>query len=108
MKLSFAALFALALSPCLVSASAIPSYQNTTLPEGKLVARAEKTEKFDSYSAASIASYKWVNQGKTKVVPKNLVLYVSRLKASPAYNKVVGVGLKTAAGSITPRPHRHG
>ncbi|QRV98456.1 hypothetical protein RhiJN_26475 [Ceratobasidium sp. AG-Ba] len=122
MKFSFTALFALALSPCLVSATAIPS-QNLTIPEVHLVARAESTQQFASYAAASVASAKWVNQGKTKVVPKNLVLYTrqvtglipdsttsenlivykySRLKSSPAYGKVVGVGLKTAAGSVTP------
>ncbi|QRV84397.1 hypothetical protein RhiJN_12413 [Ceratobasidium sp. AG-Ba] len=101
MKFSFTSLFALVLSPCLVSATAIPS-QNLTIPEVHLVARAESTQQFASYAAASVASAKWVNQGKTKVVPKNLVLYTSRLKSSPAYGKVVGVGLKTAAGSVTP------
>ncbi|KAJ1299943.1 hypothetical protein OPQ81_008589 [Rhizoctonia solani] len=102
MKFSLAGLFALALSPCLVSASAIPSFQNSTLSEVKLVARAETTQQFTSYATASVAGCKWVNQGKTKVVPKNLVLYTSRLKSSPAYNKVVGVGLKSAAGTVTP------
>ncbi|KAH7322227.1 hypothetical protein B0J17DRAFT_248938 [Rhizoctonia solani] len=98
MKFSFGALFALALSPCLVAASAIPSPGN----EVKLVTRAETTQKFASYSAASVGAAKWVNQGKTKVVPKNLVLYYSRLPASPANGKVVGVGLKTNAGVVTP------
>ncbi|CAE6450233.1 unnamed protein product [Rhizoctonia solani] len=102
MKFSFAALFTLALSPCLVSASPLGSHLNSTLPEVHLATRAETTQKFASYAAASVGSCKWVNQGKAKVVPKNLVLYTSRLKSSPGYNKVVGLGLKTNAGSITP------
>ncbi|QRW23134.1 hypothetical protein RhiXN_08170 [Rhizoctonia solani] len=102
MKFSLAALFTLALSPCLVGASPVVPHLNSTLSEAHLISRAESTQKFASYAAASVASCKWVNQGKTKVVPKNLVLYTSRLKSSPAYDKVVGLGLKTNAGSVTP------
>ncbi|KAJ3505489.1 hypothetical protein NLJ89_g7389 [Agrocybe chaxingu] len=58
---------------------------------------AETVQTFASYSEASIAACKWVNSGKTKIDPAQLILYTNTLSASPAYGKIVGVGLKFTA-----------
>ncbi|PFH47206.1 hypothetical protein AMATHDRAFT_68221 [Amanita thiersii Skay4041] len=62
----------------------------------------EQVQQYPSYSTASVASCNWVNGGRDKVDPSKLYNYISRLSASPAYGKVVGVGYKTAAGVIVP------
>nr|C0HLG3.3 RecName: Full=Ribonuclease ageritin; AltName: Full=Ribotoxin; Flags: Precursor [Cyclocybe aegerita]QEE04510.1 ribotoxin [Cyclocybe aegerita] len=79
------------------------TFTTAVVPEGEGVApMAETVQYYNSYSDASIASCAFVDSGKDKIDKTKLVTYTSRLAASPAYQKVVGVGLKTAAGSIVP------
>ncbi|KAF8749092.1 hypothetical protein RHS01_10356 [Rhizoctonia solani] len=92
MKFSLAALFTLALSPCLVGAS----------PVVHLISRAESTQKFASYAAASVAAANGSTKERPRSFPRTWSCIHSRLKSSPGYNKVVGLGLKTNAGSVTP------
>ncbi|KAJ3505488.1 hypothetical protein NLJ89_g7388 [Agrocybe chaxingu] len=84
----------------------VPSSLTYKIPvrtgEESIVPLAETVENYNTYSDASVASCKFVDSGRDKIDKTKLVTYPSRLSASPAYNKVVGVGLKTAAGSIVP------
>ncbi|KAF8414934.1 hypothetical protein L210DRAFT_3589296 [Boletus edulis BED1] len=61
------------------------------LSTGKFGVLAEEEKDFASYSAASVASCKWVDSGRDKIDPLELEVYVSRMKVSPAFGKVVGV-----------------
>ncbi|KAN0087648.1 hypothetical protein V8E55_006269 [Tylopilus felleus] len=67
-------------------------------PEEQVGILDEVTRNYASYAGASVASCNWVNEGKAKIDPKKLELYVSRLKKSAAYGKVVGLGIR-------PKPH---
>jgi len=71
-------------------------------PKREVGVLAEEVRYFASYSAAAVASCNWVNSGAKDITPSELQLYVSRMQASPAYGKVVGVGLP---GTSTVIPH---
>jgi len=63
-------------------------------PELEVGVLAEEVRQYATYSAASVASCNWVNSGRDKIDPSKLQLYVSRMQVSPAFGKVVGVGLQ--------------
>ncbi|EEB90587.1 hypothetical protein MPER_11184 [Moniliophthora perniciosa FA553] len=60
----------------------------------------ETRREYPSYADASKDACKWVNGGKKKIVPDELVLYKGKLGSGN--NKIVGIGLKTAAGVDVP------
>ncbi|KAL0574357.1 hypothetical protein V5O48_007599 [Marasmius crinis-equi] len=61
----------------------------------------ETTHKFPSYEEAAKDACKWVNvEGKKNLNPSDLVLYEGRLGSGKGH--IVGVGLRTNAGVITP------